>query len=334
MRLVALLGARNGHTAIFPLDAHRVPLHAFPIHPYEFEDGVFVVAAHPPELVGYELVGVAGVPIEELNKVVTPLVAHDNQWTICGRRPTFVVCVEVLLGLGMLDRAGRATFALLGPAGQRREIELEPVFAREFQARLGGGDTLPRRPAPAYLSRRDEPRWVELVGDGRAVHVAYNVTRGETAAFSRELETLAQGRTVELVVLDLRHNGGGDNRTYAPLLDALERLSAEGGKRLTILTSRTTFSAAMQLVVDLEQRTPAIFVGEPTGGSPNQYGDAVEIDLPESGLTVHVATIAWMTAGAADERLARDPDVPAPLESSAFFGGRDPVLEAALGVLA
>src|SRR5438067_4141390 len=41
MRLLALLGPRNGHSAIFPLDSHRSPLHEYPLDLYEFEDGVF-----------------------------------------------------------------------------------------------------------------------------------------------------------------------------------------------------------------------------------------------------------------------------------------------------
>jgi C-terminal processing protease CtpA/Prc len=108
----------------------------------------------------------------------------------------------------------------------------------------------------------------------------------------------------------------------------LERLGND--KRIAVLTSRRTFSAAMQLVVDLEQRTPAVFVGEPTGGSPNHYGDAIVVPLPNSGLNAHIATVTWMTAGEGDERLTREPDIPVPHESKAFFTGADPTLDAAL----
>ena len=87
---------------------------------------------------------------------------------------------------------------------------------------------------------------------------------------------------------------------------------------------------AMQLVVDLERRTPAVFVGEPTGGSPNQYGDAISVALPRTGLTARVATVSWETAGPGDERTTLEPDVAVPADSRAFFAGRDLALEAAL----
>ena len=125
--------------------------------------------------------------------------------------------------------------------------------------------------------------------------------------------------------MDLRQNGGGDNRTYRPLLESLERLGSE--KRLAVLTSRLTFSAAMQLIVELEQDTQAVFVGEPTGGSPNQYGDATKVELPNSGLNAFVATVAWKTAGEFDDRVTRMPDIPVRQNSTAFFAGNDPVLD-------
>ena len=137
--------------------------------------------------------------------------------------------------------------------------------------------------------------WAEVVAEGRAVHVGYTITRGDVTDLALEVEALAGSSRVAVVVLDLRQNGGGDNRTYRPLLESLQRLGSE--KRLAVLTSRVTFSAAMQLVVDLERDTQAVFVGEPTGGSPNQYGDATKVELPNSGLNAFVATVAWKTAG-------------------------------------
>jgi hypothetical protein len=77
----------------------------------------------------------------------------------------------------------------------------------------------------------------------------------------------------------------------------------------------------MQLIVDLEASTNAIFVGEATGGSPNHFGDAVEVELPAAGLIARVATIHWETAGPDDERLTHEPDIEVPPRSEELFGG-------------
>ena len=260
------------------------------------------------------------------------MVAHDNVWTVRARRPTFVVSGSVLRGLGVLEDDSKATFRLRRPNASTVDVELDAVATVDYRDGLDRGNWFPDFDRVSYLRRRNDWHWVESSADGRVVHVGYNVTRGDVSRFARDVEAHAAARAVGLVVLDLRLNGGGDNRTYQPLLTSMQRLADT--TRLAVLTSRLTFSAAMQLVVDLEQTTPATFVGEPTGGSPNQYGDAIVVELPNAGVNAHVATIAWLTAGASDDRLTREPDIPVAHESGAYFADDDPVLNAALAALA
>jgi hypothetical protein len=332
MRTIALLGPGNGHTAIHPIDDHRMPQHAYPVALHEFDDGVFVVAAKHGELVGAELVAIDGVDVTDVLRAVTPLVAHDNVWTIRARRPVFVVHTSVLRGLGVVGDDITATFRFRRPNGSTVNVELDAVGAAAYRQGLGSGDWFPDSTRVSHVRRRNEWHWVESSADGRVVHVGYNVTRGDVSGFAREVQALAASASVGLVLLDLRLNGGGDNRTFQPLLRSMERLGAT--KRLAVLTSRMTFSAAMQLVVELEQKTTATFVGEPTGGRPNHYGDAIVVQLPNAGLNAHVATIAWMTAGASDDRLTREPDIRVAHESRPYFADEDRVLNTAIAALA
>src|SRR4051812_30624706 len=115
MRMLARLGARNGHSVIFPLDDHSTVRRAYPLWLSEFEDGIFVVGCARPDLVGAELVGIGGTDLGDILSAVTPLVAHDNEWTIRARRPAFLVDGFVLRGLGVIDDVGRTSFRLRAP---------------------------------------------------------------------------------------------------------------------------------------------------------------------------------------------------------------------------
>jgi hypothetical protein len=47
MRLAALPGARDGHTAVYPFDQHARTLHVYPLRLYDFADGS---ARSPPRI--------------------------------------------------------------------------------------------------------------------------------------------------------------------------------------------------------------------------------------------------------------------------------------------
>jgi hypothetical protein len=317
MRLTALFGERDGHGGVFPLDpTHERALHLYPIRLYEFSDGLYVVAAvDHPELVGARVDAIGGRPVEEVMDAVRPLVPADNEMSRKARLPQYMVVAEVLRGLGITS----SEFELDG-----RTVTLDPITAEAyadafpdlFRPQVPQG--LPRRTEPPYLARRLRDRWVARLPG--AVYGAYNVTLGDTTAFADILTR----REREVVIVDVRHNPGGENSTYSPLLEALR------GREVTLLIGRTTYSAAANFITELEQTADVTFVGEPSGGAPNLYGDPVPVALPATGLTVQVASLYWMKSAPDDPRLAIEPDVRVELSSEDFFAGRDPVLAAAL----
>jgi hypothetical protein len=96
-----------------------------------------------------------------------------------------------------------------------------------------------------------------------------------------------------------------------------------------VLIGRTTFSAAVHFAVDVKRGTHAIFMGEPTGGSPNHYSDTDPVPLPVSGYTINIPRIQFEKLPG-QSGLQLDPDVAVALTGADFFAGRDPVLARAL----
>jgi hypothetical protein len=319
MRLTALLGERDGHGGVFPLDpTHERTLHVYPIRLYEFSDGLYVVdALERPQLVGARVDSIGGRPVEEVMEAVRPLVPADNDMSRKARVPQYMLVAEVLRGLGIVG-----SFELDG-----RPVALEPIEATEyvdaypdlFRPQVPQG--LPRRSEPPYLAGRSRDRWTTTLRS--AVYGAYNVTLGDTTAFADALTR--SGR--KGIIVDVRHNPGGENGTYPPLLEALR------GHDVTVLIGRTTYSAAANFITELEQIADVTFVGEPSGGAPNLYGDPLPVTLPATGLTVQVASVYWLKSTPDDPRVAIEPDVRVELSSNDFLAGRDPVLAAALAAL-
>jgi len=327
MRILALPGPRDGHTGIYPLDpSHARPLNLYPLRLYDFADGLHVVAAQPAELVGRRVAAIGGVPIARVVQLVRPLVPRDNESTRRWLLPEYVVTDEVLRGLGIV-RGERATFAF----GDGSEVELEPLPAADFGATLGSAlAPLPTTHDPVWLRRLDEQHWLTTIDGGRAVYLGYRVTQGDTFGLSERLLRLARRPHVRKVIVDVRLNHGGDNTTYGSLLDALRQPAVNRRGKLLVLLGRSTFSAAGNFVADVDRATRATFVGEPSGGAPNQWGDSQSLTLTRSGLTAHVATSYQQFAAANDRRLATGPDIRVEPTAADFFAGRDPVLDRAL----
>ena len=335
MRLIALLGEREGHSGIFPLDpSHRIDLNAYPWRLWRFPDGYYVIQAADRSLVGSRLTAVAGLPVTEVETRVRPLVTRDNDSSLGFGLPYYLVSAEVLHGLGITPRTDETTFTVVTRTGVQRDVTLEAVTAGEYQRALPFSSFLPapqgmpRKRQPLYQRLAREPYGITPLQRGRAVYLVYNQTT-YPGLMPRRLLRLARSPKVRRVVVDLRLNGGGNNTSYGSLLAALRSRTINRPGKLRVLTSRITFSAAGNFAAEVDHTTRARFVGEPTGGSPNNYGDAFEVELPTLGVTVHLPT-QWVEVVPGDTRLAVEPDLPVALTAAAYFAGRDPVLAAAL----
>jgi hypothetical protein len=338
MRLVALLGERDGHAGVPPLSTdHHRPMHLYPFYAYDFGDGVYVVAAvRRPDLVGARVVAVEGRPLAELMGLLAPLVTYDNELSRKLRVPLRLATAEVLHGLGVAPTARSATFTFELPSGERRDVTLEPLAARDYVIGLRSAFGqfvygLPARRNLLFPTRRGSGQWLRTLRGGRVVYLAYNSVLGSTTGTARRLRRLAARRKVTRVVVDLRNNGGGDIGNYPPLLAALRSRAVNRPNRLVVLIGRATFSAATHFAADVDRLTRAVLIGEPTGGSPNHWSDTVDVTLPVLGWTVHVPTI-YYEKRAGEHGLAIEPDIHVDFTAADFFGGRDPVLAAALAL--
>jgi hypothetical protein len=145
--------------------------------------------------------------------------------------------------------------------------------------------------------------------------------------FIQRLFAFADSAGAKAFVLDIRHNHGGNNTILQPLIHGLiKRDSLNRKGALFTIIGRGTFSAAQNCANWMEEHTRTLFVGEPTGGRPNHYGDARQFTSP-AGLMLQVSQWPWAARLPWDDRLWIAPQVPATETFATWRADRDVALE-------
>ncbi len=324
MRLMASLG--NGHSSVFPTPATRFGLSMLPIELYAFREGIFVVGGTPEteRWIGARVVEIGGRDAEAVARDVEPFIPSDNP---IGRRAFVAFALTIV---SVLREVGV-------PTDDGVELTLIDAQGAEHHTVLRGGGFRPPPGAPiasadATLAGRNPSLayWFESVENG--IYLQYNaiVERPDLPlrAFLEQLRRRVDETGAQNLIVDLRRNGGGDSFLNRDVVRSLVHFEMDHPeRRILVLISRHTYSAAQNLATDIERMTDAIFIGEPTGSRPNHVGEDSFYMLPYSQLAVSVASRFFQTSEPTDDRLWIAPHVAVPVTAEAFFAGRDPVLE-------
>jgi hypothetical protein len=335
LELAGLVTIADAHSHL-SIYQSAVGFQVYPLQVYFFSDGLFVVDAANAVLIGAQVTDINGHSVEDVYNRVAPYVTHDNADGIRHLAPAFLVSPQVLVALGITDDVNVPQFGMRFPDGAQRVVDFAPVAPMDFWWAEWLMTHLPQRPQPLYLTRHiDTNFWFTLLEDSKTLYIQYNWIAASNAdgesmrAFAGRLETFIEDNNFDRVVLDLRHNAGGNNMTYGPLLNLLQNERIDQPGCFYVLIGRRTFSAAMNLLTDLEQRTQARFVGEPTGETPNMYGDPSMFTLPNSGIEVAISSRFW-NRSPGDTRDRVEPHLRVDLSSADYFAGRDVVLDAVI----
>lgn len=248
--------------------------------------------------------------------------------------PIYLIMPELLEAAGIAERTGEATFRFVDDEGTPHEITL----SAQPRERLG---ELVENPYPRPLSRtRPELYyWFESDPSRRLVYLQYNVCREDEDEpmdeFTRRFMDEIRSVRPHHVVIDMRYNTGGSSPVLHPLISALAVDATEGRSyELYVVIGRETFSSAVLNAISLRQDAGAIFVGEPSGGRPNHYGEVRSFRLPNTGRDVSYSTKYFTHYRPADgsDPDALVPDIEAVPSWDAYVQGIDPALRAIPGL--
>jgi tetratricopeptide (TPR) repeat protein len=329
-RLTALL--RDAHTRLL-LNSVQPALRAMPIQVRIFSEGVIITATTDAyrTIAGTRLVRIGRLDVSEVMQRLMPLISTENASWIRQAAPQRLVTAEILRYIGAIDNLERVTLRVSsGGAEQDVVVDVLPSGARPQWIDARSGVT------PSPLRRRNPARkhWFEALPAARAVYFQYNEVADDgprtIADLARDLKGEFSTGVYERLMIDLRSNGGGNNLLNRDLLHALIQIPGlrETG-RLIVLIGRNTFSAGMMFALDLEYHFNPVFIGEPTGGSPNFFAEPVTITLPNSKLQIFCATAEWQYSDPRDRRVSIPPLISVDPSWADEVSGRDSALDEA-----
>jgi len=329
MRIVAMVSAagQDAHTGVYVWGAGTYATHTLPLRLWVFPEGVAVVAAMPPygDLVGRIIGSIDGTPVADVLATLDPLIPRDNPETVTLLAPRFLLTTEILHGAGVIDDPKRVTLGFSDDPSAT--IDVAAISTTDYNAwATPYGLHLPTRPDVPYLARSEEPIWFR-VDAGSTLYIQYNRVARLAFDVLDPLRTALADPALTRVIVDVRHNYGGETLGYPPLVVALVKDAPSWSDGLYLIAGRNTFAAASLFTADLTYQTSVTVVGEPMGGSPSLYGNPTDETLPYSGLVVSVATQLYQPVSG-DARLEIEPDLPVSLTLADFLAGRDPALEA------
>jgi hypothetical protein len=335
MQLLGALG--NGHNFIVPAFGEKGSFNQLPMQFYWFSDGLFVVNASEPyrQWIGDKVEQFGDVSTLRALELTETINSRDNEMQQRWLAPYYLSLPSVLEGLGIVDMADAVSLSLSDSRGARHLInpEFEPMSFAGFPKLPG----LSTADSPRYLRNNNDNYWFEMLPN-QLLYVQFNAVQNKESQslkdFGEQIQQHIIDGDVTDMVLDLRHNSGGDGSLNAPMVATtvlFEALNPKG--KLFVLIGRNTFSAAHSLAVRITGLTDAIVVGEPSGSRPNALSEAGWFNLPYSRQLGVVSSQFHQDGEPEDHRIWIAPHVPVSLSSWQYFEGVDPVMTAVIDIV-
>lgn len=342
MQLVAMVG--DGHTTVPQASLRALGAHVMPIRFYVYPDGLYVQAADRryADLIGGQVVSIAGRPVAEVQERVATVVPRDNVHTVNGRIPSYMAITEVLSGLGVLANPTGAVPVQVRVGGRLVAMDVAPVPMPDYRVYpvMGIAYTADwvdpgQAAAPLWLRHPDKLYWMEYLPERRTLYVQFNGSENDPqeslAQFARRVRAEIERQPIDRVVMDLRLHPGGEGMLNDALFLALARSpKLEERGRLVVLTSQNTFSAGVMFAAQLSRYLQTPLIGSPTAAGNKGFSNHRPVQLPGSGMLAMVSTVSHYFTWSDDNRPTYLPEVAVDLTAEDYAAGRDPVLEAAI----
>ena len=328
MQIVAAIG--DAHTTL-SINGSLLRFRTYPIKSYWFTDGLYVtsVSSTHSQVLGKRVTKIGSVDTSAANAQVASVISHENDQWVKAQAPAQFASPEVLHALHVMPGLQDGAFVVQSAGGESSTVNINSIFANATVTWLSLPDPL-QTPTPLYRQHPELNYWFDYVESAHTLYFQYNVCQNRVDLpfnqFLQQMQQFVATHEVTKFVIDLRNNPGGDSSILQPLINALATdTTFNRSDRLFVIIGRATISSGLLNAISLRQQTNATFVGEPTGGKPNHFGEVGSFRLPNSRLLATYAKRFFNTMPG--DPISLFPDTTVELSSAEYFSGRDPVLE-------
>ncbi|MBK7307855.1 MAG: hypothetical protein IPI88_13040 [Chitinophagaceae bacterium] len=343
IKLVALF--HIGHTQINSFGLHHgassLQLNRLPYQLYWFNDGVYILSAAKKyeQAVGGKVIKIGKLKTEDALAAIRPLVSFENEQGFKSNSMFFLATPEFLKTQGISETSSEVSITYLKDGKEETVLVNAEAGINGFSMtglETAAGWAVAKRTTSNIPLWQKEPasfRFMEFLPERKTLYVRHSVNLNDgdktIAAFFTNMAGFIEKNDVQKLVLGIRTNGGGNNQLNKPMITSIIRSVKinQKGKFFCII-GRRTFSAAQNLVNELEKYTEVTFIGEPTSENVNFYGDTRTETLNNSKLQANLSWLWWQNLDPRDRRKATSPELAVDMSFDDYYNNEDPALKA------
>ncbi len=300
--------------------------HKLTILPFKvlwLDDGLLLteVDIENEQHLGKRIIGINGIPIGEIIDMYRSVIAYENESNFKNQAVNYLLFKEFYQDFGIIDSLGEFTLKLEDGSDYILNTQTSQTIAIENASQ------------PLFLKNINTFYRFEELTEDNIIYIQYNACRERSdlsfQSFTDQIANRIDGNNdIDKLVIDLRHNGGGNSTIMRPLINKLQNYIVENRftkNQIYLIIGRKTFSSAILNTIELKEKLDNIIIGESSGGKPNHHGEVKKFRLPKSLLNVSYST-KYFELSPTDED-AITPDIPIEYSSDNYLNGVDPVLE-------
>lgn len=323
-QIVAAIG--DAHTAVALPRHNRLPFEC-----YWFQEGIYITLTTPEfeDLLFHKVVNVDGNPIEDVIKRLSKIVSYENQSFLKSQIPDHLICADMLFGLNIISKIETVRITIENQYHEQRDVILPVIKYDEWKPDALYEKAMAYEELPRYRKNKGKYFWSEFDCEKKVLYINYNKCQDMPTLTVRDFSTqltndIESNVDIQKLVIDLRNNGGGNSELFKDFMKWLSIYSRLNCRdKLFVIVGRDTFSSALLNTYYLKRNTHALFLGEPTGGMPNHYGEVKYLSLSSSGLYIRYSTKYYELDD--DNRLPSFmPDVEFPVRFKDYIQNVDP----------